>query len=131
MDDKELTLVSRNHTWHVVVHQMTLRMSMRASHIADDMEANPVPDSGEQVMRQYFYPVLAACTTCEAGPVPTVEEFLDLPSVVANEWYAAVFLLNPEALPSVLGGAPEAVPEEKKESSQTSSSSGSGTLSAR
>lgn len=116
MADKELTLKGDNHTWIVVVHQLTLRMNMAATKIAAEINANPVEDAAEQVMRGFFYPIMAACTTCEAGPVPTVDEFLDLPTKAANLWYSTVYELNPEALPEILGGAVGGQEEEKKES---------------
>lgn len=124
MTDKELTLEGSNHVWHVVVHQMTLRMQTVATRLGIEASQNPVTDPAEQVLRGFFYPIMAACTTCEAGPLPTVEEFLDLPVNVCNLWYTTVRELNPEALPEILGGAPGEVSEEKKENSLTISTSG-------
>lgn len=124
---KELTLQTSDHTWHVVVHQMTLRMSLAASRMSEEAAKQTFSDTAEKVMKVYFYPIMAACTTCEAGPIPTVEEFLDLLNESANSWFTAIRELNPEALPETLGGASEEPSEEKKDSSPTSSLPGSET----
>lgn len=117
MTSKELTLQGDTHTWHVVVHQMTLRMATILEKLTAEAALNPVENASERVYREFFYPVIACCTTCQAGPIPTVDEFLDLPVNVSNEWYLVVHELNPEALPDVLGGAIGEQSEEKKEPS--------------
>lgn len=123
---KELTLVSDGHTWQVEVHQMTLRMSMAAARLSEEAakKITPETDTTEAVMTGFFYPIMAAVTTCKAGSIPTSDEFLDMPTQVANAWYAAVLELNPEALPKELGGALEVQPEEKKENSPPTSTPG-------
>jgi len=124
MDSKELTIVGYDHTWQVVVHTITLRMSLKATRMSEEATEHPVGSEDEQTMRVTFYPVLACCTTCQAGPIPTVDEFFDLPPKAANAWYDAVLAVNPEALPSALGGVSVVPPEEKKESSPTGSTAG-------
>jgi hypothetical protein len=98
----------------VTVRQLRVRDSAKIERMRQEAQAVPDEDPDVQVMREYFYPILAICSE---GDVPTEEEFLNMPVLEANIWYEALDELNP----GILSGVGEEPDDEKKVSSQPTS----------
>lgn len=92
----------------LTVHVLRVRDAAKVERLREVAKASPVDDSTVQILREQYYPVFAGCTE---GDVPTEDEFLDMPNVEANKWFATVSELNPGLFPE-----PEGKEETKKES---------------
>jgi len=90
----------------ITVHVLRVRDSAKVERIRQAVRESPVDNSDEQVLREFYYPVLAGCSS---GDVPTDVEFLDWPVQYGNAWVNAVDKLNPGLLPQ-----PESPEEDAK-----------------
>lgn len=103
----------------MIVSMKSLRSQIRLMAFQEDgkryVEEHPNITIIEAHYFVNIYPVLAACTQCEDGPVPTAEEFMATEDVDgANTWYMAALEINPEAFPKTLEVPTEEAEESKK-----------------
>lgn len=92
----------------ITVHRLTLPESIRLTSIVNEAKKTSADLSlEEQMVAQYFYPPMIVVSQ---GDVPTLDEFLNIPAVLLDNWYNAVDSLNPGMLPQ-----PVMTPQKRKE----------------
>lgn len=100
--------------YELQVHRANIVMALNKAERRRELEMNPREDPIVQaVVWGYYIPM----TCCSTGQVPTEEEFLKMDELELDKWYEAVAEINPHWFPSQDDS-------QKKESSQTDSTSG-------